>query len=95
MVKAIWNSTVIAQSNDTIVVEGNHYFPPDSLVREYFDDSEKTTICGWKGLANYFHVTVEGKRGADTAWTYREPKVAAAEIKDYVAFWRGVQVVAE
>ncbi len=92
MARAIWNDTVIAESDDTIVVEGNHYFPPESLVREHFRASEKHTVCPWKGTASYFDVVVDGQTNADAAWTYPDPKDAAAEIKDRVAFWRGVTV---
>lgn len=92
MARAIWNDTVIAESDDTIVVEGNHYFPPESLVREHFRASEKHTVCPWKGTASYFDVVVDGQTNADAAWTYPDPKDAAAEIKDRVAFWKGVEV---
>ena len=95
MMKAIWNGTVIAASQDTVVVEGNHYFPPDSLHREYFADSDTTTTCPWKGQASYFTITVAGPGNPDAAWVYRNPSPAAANIKDYVAFWRGVQVLAD
>ena len=91
--KAIWNDQVIAESSETIVIEGNHYFPPDSLNREYFEQSETKTTCSWKGVASYFILNVDGKSNPDAAWTYSEPKSAASEIKDYVAFWKGVQVV--
>ena len=93
MARAIWNDTVIAESDDTIVVEGNHYFPPESLVREHFRASEKHTVCPWKGTASYFDVVVDGQTNADAAWTYPEPKDAAAEIKGRIAFWKGVQIV--
>ena len=92
MATATWNGTIIAQSDKTIVVEGNHYFPPESLVRELISDSDKTTRCPWKGEANYYHVTVDGKRNDDAAWYYADPKSAAAEIKDHIAFWRGITV---
>lgn len=92
MVEAIYNGTVIARSDRTRVVEGNHYFPPDSLVREHFEPSDTHTVCGWKGTASYFHVVVGDDRNPDAAWTYPAPKAAAAEIKDHVAFWRGVEV---
>ncbi|MUP44407.1 DUF427 domain-containing protein [Gramella sp. BOM4] len=90
--KAIWNNKVIAESSETKVVESNHYFPPDSLKREYFKSSESHTTCPWKGKASYLHVSVDGKNNKDAAWYYPEPKEAASEIKDYVAFWNGVQV---
>ncbi len=95
MVKAIYNDTIIAQSDQTRVVEGNHYFPPDAVVKEHFVQSDTHTVCGWKGTASYYHVEVGGQRNADAAWYYPEPKPAAAEIRGYVAFWRGVQVIAD
>ena len=90
--KAIWNNQVIAESNDTIVIENNHYFPPESLKHEFFSDSQHTSICGWKGMANYYHIDVGGNQNQDAAWVYREPKPEAAQIENYVAFWRGVQI---
>ena len=90
--KAIWNGKTIAESDETVVVEGNHYFPAESLVREHFEASSTTTICPWKGTASYYSVVVDGETNADAAWYYPEPKSAAAEIKDHVAFWRGVEV---
>ncbi len=90
--KAIWNGRVIAESDDTVVVEGNHYFPADSLQREFFTPSDKQTSCPWKGTASYYDVSVDGSANPGAAWTYPEPKEAAAEIKDRVAFWRGVEV---
>lgn len=92
--KAIWNGVVLAESDATQVVEGNHYFPAESLNRAYFKPSELTTNCPWKGKASYYSVEVNGKENADAAWYYPEPKEAAAKIKDHVAFWRGVEVVA-
>ncbi|PRP92959.1 hypothetical protein ENSA5_46270 [Enhygromyxa salina] len=91
--QAIWNGTIIAQSDDTVVVEGNHYFPRDAIVAAHFIASDKQTVCPWKGTASYFTVVVEGQRNADAAWYYPSPKPAAAQIKDRVAFWRGVEVV--
>lgn len=91
--KAIWNGEVIAESNDTVVVEGNHYFPIGSVKARYLEDSDTTTICPWKGTANYYTLTVEGEKNTDAAWYYAEPKPAAAQIRDRVAFWRGVKVV--
>ena len=90
--KAIWHGRVIAESADTRVVEGNHYFPPDSLVPEYFQDSATHTTCSWKGVASYKHVVVDGERNADAAWYYPDPKPAADEIRGWFAFWRGVEV---
>jgi len=95
MIKAIFNDTVIASSDQTRVVEGNHYFPPDALDRQYFADSDTHSVCPWKGTASYYHVEVDGQRSADAAWTYPDPKPAAAEIRGYVAFWRGVKVQAD
>ncbi len=92
--KAVWNGTTLAESDDTIVIEGNHYFPPDAVKGEYFTASEKTTYCPWKGDASYRTVEIDGQRNEDAAWTYPEPKEAAAEIKDHVAFWKGVEVTA-
>ena len=90
--KATWNGQVLAESEDTIVVEGNHYFPPDSLHREFFRDSDTHTICPWKGLASYLDVVVDGQSNRDAAWYYPEPKEAAEHIAGYVAFWKGVSI---
>ena len=90
--KAIWNGSVIAESDDTVVVEGNHYFPAESLDRGVFRDSVTTTVCGWKGTAHYYTVDVGGQSNLDAAWYYPDPKPAAEEIRGRVAFWRGVQV---
>jgi uncharacterized protein (DUF427 family) len=90
--RAIWNGKVLAESDDTVVVEGNHYFPRDSLVPEHFVDSDTHTVCGWKGTASYFSVVVDGRTNVDAAWYYPTPKPAAAQIQGRVAFWRGVQV---
>jgi uncharacterized protein (DUF427 family) len=90
--KAIWNDATIAESNKTIVIEGNHYFPPDTISKEHFQPSDKHTTCPWKGEASYYNVVVNGQVNKDAAWYYPEPKAAAAEIKDYVAFWKGVRV---
>ncbi|MEM6793865.1 MAG: DUF427 domain-containing protein [Acidobacteriota bacterium] len=91
--RAIWNGTVVAESSDTVVVEGNHYFPEESLRREYFSDSATTSTCPWKGQASYFNVVVDGEVNGDAAWFYPQPLEAAAKIKGHVAFWRGVEVV--
>lgn len=91
--KAIWRGQVLAESDETRVVEGNHYFPPSSLKTEFFEDSSTTTHCPWKGDASYRTVVVAGERNADAAWYYPTPKDAAAEITGYTAFWRGVEVV--
>jgi uncharacterized protein (DUF427 family) len=90
--QAIWNGAVIAESDETIVVEGNHYFPRESIDESYFVSSENHTVCPWKGTASYFHVEVDGKRNPNAAWFYPTPKQAASEIADYVAFWHGVEV---
>ena len=92
MKKAIWNDVIIAESDKTIVVEGNHYFPPDSVKWEYFSDSPKHTVCPWKGLASYYDVAVNGETNPGAAWYYPDPKKAAKEIKDHIAFWGGVRV---
>jgi uncharacterized protein (DUF427 family) len=94
MVRAVWNGATLAESDRTIVVEGNHYFPPDAVNRELFEASETHTICSWKGEASYFSVTVDGQTNEDAAWFYPSPKPEAAQIKDYVAFWHGVKVQA-
>jgi uncharacterized protein (DUF427 family) len=93
MAKAIWENTVLAESDKTIEVEGNQYFPPSSIRKELFQPSDQHTVCPWKGVASYFDLEVNGKRNRGAAWYYPEPKPAANQIKDYVAFWRGVQVV--
>ncbi len=92
--RATWNGAVLAESDATVIVEGNHYFPPDSLNREYFSDSDTHTVCPWKGTASYYSVTVDGQVNEDAAWVYPQPKEAASEIADHVAFWRGVTVEA-
>ena len=91
--KAIWNDTVVAESDDTVVVEGNHYFPVHSIKQEFFTPSDTTTVCGWKGTANYYSLWAGGERNPDAAWYYANPKDAAKEIEGRVAFWKGVQVV--
>lgn len=91
-VKAVWNGTVIAESGDTVVVEGNHYFPVSAIKREHFQSSDTHTMCPWKGTASYYHVVVGGEVNKDAAWYYPQPKPAAKQIADRVAFWKGVQV---
>ncbi len=91
--KAIWNGTVIADSDDTVVVEGNHYFPLSSVNEDYLVSSDTTSVCPWKGTANYYSLSVDGTDNRDAAWYYAQPKDAAREITGRVAFWRGVQVV--
>ena len=90
--KATWKGQIVAESDDTIVVEGNHYFPPESLDRRYFTSSDKKTYCGWKGEAHYFDIIVDGETNSAAAWFYPDPLQAAAEIRDRVAFWNGVEV---
>jgi uncharacterized protein (DUF427 family) len=91
--KAIWKGTVVAESNDTVVVEGNHYFPAESVKRDYLLPSNTRTMCSWKGQASYHTLFVNGDANPDAAWFYPEPKEAAAAIKGRVAFWKGVQIV--
>ena len=90
--KAVWKNTVIAESDDTVMVEGNHYFPESSLKREYISFSNHKTSCPWKGQASYYSINVNGDLNPDAAWYYAEPKEAASHIKGRVAFWKGVQV---
>jgi len=90
--KATWNGVTLAESDTCIVVEGNQYFPPDSIKHQYFKGSDTHTTCPWKGLASYYTIEVDGKENKDSAWYYPSPKEAARQIKDYVAFWRGVKV---
>lgn len=90
--KAVWNGRVIAESDDIVTVEGNAYFPADSVRREFVRPSEHHTHCPWKGEASYYTLDVEGKSNPDSVWYYPDPKPAAAEIRDRVAFWKGVQV---
>ena len=92
MAKAIWNGAVLAESDRTIEVEGNQYFPPESLNREFLRPSDHTTVCFWKGRASYYDVVVEDRVNAQAAWYYPEPKKAAERIRDHVAFWHGVTV---
>lgn len=90
--KASWKDTVIAESNETQIIDGNHYFPSKAINQSYFRPSDYTTICGWKGKAQYYDVVVDGQTNKDAAWYYPEPKEAAKQIAGYVAFWKGVQV---
>ncbi|MFD5824556.1 DUF427 domain-containing protein [Lentzea sp. NPDC060358] len=94
MATARWNDKIIASSDDTVVVEGNHYFPLDSVDPDVLKASDHTTVCPWKGTANYFSLQVDGAENRDAAWYYAEPKEAAAEIKGRVAFWKGVDITA-
>jgi uncharacterized protein (DUF427 family) len=90
--KATWNNAVLAESNDTVVVEGNHYFPAESIHREHFSDSATHTTCPWKGEASYYDVVVNGEVNKDAVWYYPNPKEAAKNIEGHVAFWKGVKV---
>ncbi len=90
--KAVWNGAVLAESDKTIIVEGNHYFPHDAISKEYFQPSEAHTVCGWKGTASYYNVVVNGETNKDAAWYYPNTKDAAKNIENYVAFWKGVVV---
>jgi uncharacterized protein (DUF427 family) len=89
---ATWHGATLAKSDDTVVVEGNHYFPPDSTKPEHFRESQTHTMCPWKGTASYYHVVVDGEANKDAAWYYPDPKEAAANIKGRIAFWKGVLV---
>jgi len=91
--KAIWNGQVIAESNETLVVENNHYFPADSIKKEFFKESNAHTTCPWKGVANYYTLDVDGQENADAAWYYPSASELAKKIEGYVAFWKGVEVV--
>jgi uncharacterized protein (DUF427 family) len=93
--RAAWKGVVIAESDDTVVVEGNHYFPVESLIWDYFEISESSTTCSWKGIANYFDVVVGDERNVDAAWYYPDPLDEAERIRGRVAFWRGVTVDSE
>ena len=90
--KAIWNNQVVAESNNTVVIEGNHYFPEDSLNKEFYKSSDLHSTCPWKGKASYFSLEVDGKENKDAAWYYEDPSELAKGIKNHVAFWRGVQI---
>ena len=90
--KAIWNGTILAESDKTEVVEGNHYFPESSIKREFFKPSSTHSTCPWKGIASYYTVSVDGKENTDAAWFYPDPKPEASHIKDHIAFWRGVKI---
>ena len=93
MPKAVWNGVVIADSDQTIEVEGNQYFPPESIRREFLAQSTTHTRCPWKGLASYYDIVVDGKTNRDGAWYYPAPSEAASQIKDHLAFWHGVRVM--
>ncbi len=91
--KAIWNGIIIAESEDTLVVENNHYFPANSINKEFFIESDTNTVCPWKGTANYYTLSVNGKKNVDAAWYYPNTKELAKNIKGYIAFWKGVEIV--
>ncbi len=95
MVRAMWNGVVVAESDDTVIVEGNHYFPVASLRADLFSDSQTHTVCPWKGTASYYTITVDGEANVDAAWFYPEPSEAARQVTDRVAFWKGVEVTAD
>lgn len=90
--KAVWHESVIAESDDTILLENNHYFPPEAIKKEFLRRSETASYCPWKGTANYYHLEVDGSVNSDAAWYYADPKEAAGNIKGYVAFWKGVEI---
>ncbi|HAK59244.1 MAG TPA: hypothetical protein DCO77_02525 [Nitrospiraceae bacterium] len=92
MMKARWHEVILAESEGTVVVEGNHYFPPQSVVREYIRESATRSLCPWKGQAHYYDIVVDGDVNKDAAWSYPDPKEAARNIKDHVAFWKGVAI---
>jgi uncharacterized protein (DUF427 family) len=94
MAKATWNGTTVAESNETVVVEGNHYFPRSAVHPEFLKPSETHSVCPWKGTASYYTLQVNGESNADAAWYYPDPKAAASQIKDHIAFWKGVRVEA-
>ena len=90
--KATWNGVTLAESSETVVVDGNHYFPPSSIQRQYFQSSDTETVCGWKGTAKYYTIEVDGQRNPDAAWYYPSTKPEAKNIEGFVAFWKGIQV---
>ncbi|HIK29078.1 MAG: DUF427 domain-containing protein [Oscillatoriaceae bacterium SKW80] len=92
MPKAVWNGAVLAESDNCQIVEGNYYFPPDSINRQYFTESDTHTTCSWKGVASYYNIEVNGQLNKDAAWYYPEPKEKAKHIAGYVAFWKGVKI---
>ena len=93
MVKAIWNKKIIAESNETKVIEGNHYFPPNSVKKEFLKSSSHKSVCPWKGDASYYNLEVDGKTNENAAWYYPSPKKEAEKIKDHIAFWNRVEIV--
>lgn len=93
IMKAIWKGKIIAQSNETVMVENNHYFPPESINREYIMDNDTHTTCPWKGLASYYDIVVDGEINKDAAWYYPHPKPLVKKLANYVAFWKGVEII--
>jgi len=91
--KAIWKDTLLAESDDTIVVESNHYFPPDSIKKDFFQPSDSRSSCHWKGEASYYSIKIGDELNEDSAWYYPAPKAEASNIKDYIAFWKGIEVI--
>ena len=94
MPRALWNGKIVAESDNTVVVDGNHYFPHESIERDCFEKTETHTVCGWKGTADYYTLKVDGKENPDAAWSYPNAKDAAKNIENYYAFWKGVEVKA-
>ncbi len=94
MARAIWNDVVIAESDATVIVDGNHYFPPEAVKHEHLSESAHHTVCGWKGTASYYNIVVNGAINKEAAWYYAQPKEAVQQIAGYIAFWRGVRVEA-
>ena len=92
MIRAVWNNVTIAESDDTVVIENNHYFPPESVARAHLKPSATTSVCSWKGTASYYSIAAGDKENTDAAWYYADPKNAAASIKGRIAFWKGVKV---
>jgi len=90
--KAVWNNTVVAESDETVVIEGNHYFPAASVNKEFLIETDTHTTCPWKGQASYYTVSIHGEENPDSAWYYPNPSDAASEIKDHIAFWKGIEV---
>jgi len=95
MTKAVWNNQIIATSDQTKEIEGNQYFPKNSISQEFFESTSHSTSCPWKGKASYYTINVDGKQNVNAAWYYPEPLAAASEIKDYIAFWKGVEIISE
>lgn len=92
MPKAVWNGALLAESDETVIVEGNHYFPKESLNQKYFRDSDQHSLCPWKGVASYYTIEVEGKTNPNAAWYYPKPWFLGGKVRDRVAFWRGVRI---